>query len=157
MESVMCVPFRSPKSTTIIPELCCAVTERNLNVSDMETLRQLPPDPLAQHDAQEAGGDPKPRTGKKMYGEMIRNVIEKGSTDAGFGNRSPVMALTEALRKVDEWRKLTLQRQEEAEIERREDFLAGCSHRVLSGELAHRGHANCCIVQAVFHQDGLQQ
>ena len=123
MESVMCVPFRSPKSTTIIPELCCAV--RNLNVSDMETLRQLPPDPLAQHGAQEAGGDPKPRTGKKTYGEMIRNIIGKAPKDAGFGNRSPVMALTEALRKVDEWRKLTLQRQEEAEIERREDFLAG--------------------------------
>ena len=67
-------------------EPSCAVTEGSLNLSEMETLRQLPPNPLANkaggHSRRKRGGDPTPRTGNTMNGDTIRNLIQKASKDA---------------------------------------------------------------------------
>ena len=55
------------------PERSYAETERDLNVSHMETSRRPPTAPPGGN----AGGDPTQRTGGTIDGEMIRDVIEK--------------------------------------------------------------------------------
>ena len=64
------------------PERCCAARRGSSTCREMETLRQPPPKPLADI----TGGDPTPKTGNTMNGDMIRDVIEKASDDAGCRN-----------------------------------------------------------------------
>ena len=59
-------------------------------MSEVETLREPPPNPPANNAArdatQEAGRDATLRTRDTINGEMIRQVIEKVSKDAGYWN-----------------------------------------------------------------------
>ena len=71
-----------------LPELSYAVTERDLNVSEVGTSRQPPPERLLQSMWR---GDLTLRTGDAINGEMIREVIENVSNStrvAGIWQKS---------------------------------------------------------------------